>query len=194
MVFETSRDWECVSASKFAKIVAVSPVYLALVEQVGDLHFTHRSAHSGQAHEARFEGSQELLDELKSAHPQIFAEPMYPITDNHVPFTIPLIDPSMQPKKRKLYPMLSLEPEELQKQIKLLLESGRIVPSSSPYGAPILFTEKKGRGGLRMCTDYRSLNSNTVSDSWPLPRIDEMLARLKGARYFSKLDLREGYH
>ena len=45
-----------------------------------------------------------------------------------------------------------------------------------------------------MCTDYHSLNSNTVSDSWPLPRIDEMLARLKGARYFSKLDLREGYH
>ena len=90
--------------------------------------------------------------------------------------------------------MLSLELEELQKQIKLLLESGRIVPSSSPYGAPILFAEKKGGGGLRMCTDYWSLNSNTVSDSWPLPRIDEMLARLKGARYFSKLDLREGYH
>ena len=45
-----------------------------------------------------------------------------------------------------------------------------------------------------MCTDYHSLNSNTVSDSWPLPRIDEMLARLKGARFFSKLDLREGYH
>ena len=43
-----SRDWECVSASKFAKIAAVSPVYLALVEQVGDLNFTHRSAHGGQ--------------------------------------------------------------------------------------------------------------------------------------------------
>ena len=90
--------------------------------------------------------------------------------------------------------MSSLELDKLQKQIKLLLESGRIVPSNSPYGAPILFAEKKGGGGLRMCTDYRSLNSNTVSDSWPLPRIDEMLARLKGARHFSKLDLREGYH
>ena len=90
--------------------------------------------------------------------------------------------------------MLSLELEELQKQIKLLLESGRIVPSSSPYGAPILFAEKKGGGGLRMCTDYRSLNSNTASDSWPLPRIDEMLARLKWARFFSKLDFREGCH
>ena len=90
--------------------------------------------------------------------------------------------------------MSSLELEELQKQIKLLLESGRIVPSSSLYGAPILFAEKKDGGGLHMCTDYRSLNSNTVSDSWLLLRIDKMLARLKGAQFFSKLDLGEGYH
>ena len=75
-----------------------------------------------------------------------------------------------------------------------LLESGRIVPSSSPYGAPILFAEKKGGGGLHMCINYRSLNGNTITDSWPLPRIDEMLARLHGAKYFSKLDLRDGYH
>ena len=68
MVFETSRDWECVSASKFAKIAAVSPVYLALVEQVSDLNFTHWSAHGGQAHEAQFESYQEFLDELKTAH------------------------------------------------------------------------------------------------------------------------------
>ena len=95
MVFESARYWECVSASKFAKIVAVSLVYLALVEQVGDLNFTHRSAHDGQAHEARFEGSQELLVKLKTSHPSIFAEPEYPITDNCMPFTIPLIDPSM---------------------------------------------------------------------------------------------------
>ena len=111
-----------------------------------------------------------------------------------MPFTIPLIDPSVQPKKRKLYPMSSIELEELQKQIKLLLESGRIVPSSSPYGALILFAEKKGGGGLRMCIDYRSLNSNTVSDSWPLPQIDETLAQLKGVHFFSKFDLREDYH
>ena len=51
-----------------------------------------------------------------------------------------------------------------------------------------------GAGGLRMCTDYHLLNSNTVSDSWLLPKIDEMLARLKGARFFSKLDLKEGYN
>ena len=68
------------------------------------------------------------------------------------------------------------------------------MPSSSPYGAPILFAEKKGGGGLRMCTDCRLLNSYTVTDSWPLPVIDELLATLKGARVFSKLDLHNGYH
>ena len=75
-----------------------------------------------------------------------------------------------------------------------MLESGRIVPSSSPYGAPILFAEKKGGGGLCMCMDYWSLNSNTVIFSWSLLRIDKLLARLKGAKVFSKLDLRDGYH
>ena len=95
MVFESARAWECVSAKQFDKIARVSTVYLALEEQEGDLNFTHRSAHSGQAHEAKFEGSQELLDELKAAHPQIFAEPVYPITENHIPFTILLIDPSV---------------------------------------------------------------------------------------------------
>ena len=96
-MFELACDWECVSASKFAKIAAVSQVYLALVEQVGDLNFTHWSAHGGQAHEARFEGFQELLEELKTAHSLIFAELEYLVTDNRVPFTIPLIDPSVQP-------------------------------------------------------------------------------------------------
>ena len=70
-------------------------MYLALIEQVANLNFMHRSAHGGQAHEAKFEGSQELLDELKAAHPPIFTKPIYPITKNRTPFTIPLIDPSV---------------------------------------------------------------------------------------------------
>ena len=68
-MFESAHDRECVSASKFGNIAAVSTAYLVLVEQIGDLNFTHRSAHGGQAYEAWFEGSQELLDELKPAHP-----------------------------------------------------------------------------------------------------------------------------
>ena len=86
-----------------------------------------------------------------------------------------------------------MELTALKEQLDLFLEMDRIVPSSSPYGAPILFTKKKD-GKLRMCIDYRTLNKNTILDSYPLPRIDELLARLRGAKVFSKLDLRDGYH
>jgi len=88
----------------------------------------------------------------------------------------------------------SEELDALKKQIDEWIESGRIVPSASPYGHPVLFAEKKGGRGLRLCVDYCGLNANTVTDAWPLPRIDELLSRLKGAKIFSSLDLRDGYH
>ena len=102
-------------------------------------------------------------------------------------------DNTLDPPRKKLYPLDSDELSELKKAVDELLESGRIVHSSSPYGAPILFAKKKD-GRLRMCIDYRALNNNTVLDRYPLPRIDELLQRLDGAKVFSKLDLRDGYH
>ena len=92
-----------------------------------------------------------------------------------------------------MYPLDQVELAALKEQLDNLLASGRIVHSASPFGAPILFAKKKD-GGLRMCIDYRALNRNTVLDRYPLPRIDELLGRLKGAKVFSKLDLRDGYH
>ncbi len=74
------------------------------------------------------------------------------------------------------------------------MESGRIVHSHSPYGAPILFAKKKGTDKLRMCIDYRSLNKNTILDRYPLPRIDELFGRVRNCSFFSKLDLSDGYH
>ena len=68
MVFKIAHTWEFISA-KYDKIACISTVYLAMVEQVGDLNFTHWSAHGGQAHEAKLESAQELLDKLKAAHP-----------------------------------------------------------------------------------------------------------------------------
>ena len=76
----------------------------------------------------------------------MFDEPQYPITANRTPFTIELVDPALPPKCRKLYPMSSLELDKLRSQIKMLVESGRIVLSLSPYSAPMLFAEKKGGG------------------------------------------------
>ena len=91
-----------------------------------------------------------------------------------------------------IYRMSPLELGELRKQLDDLLEKGFIKPSKSPFGAPILFVHKKD-GGLRMCIDYRALNKITVKNRYPIPRIDDLLDQLNGAKVFSKLDLASGY-
>ena len=82
--------------------------------------------------------------------------------------------------------MFRLSPKELKEvegQVKELLKRGLIEPSSSPYGAPVLFVGKKD-GSLRMCIDYRALNKITVKNKYPLPRIDQLLDSLSGAKVF----------
>jgi hypothetical protein len=74
-----------------------------------------------------------------------------------------------------------------------LQEAGYIRSSSSPWGAPILFVQKKD-GSQRMCVDYRSLNDVTIKNKYPLHRIEDLIDQMIGARVFSKIDLRTGYH
>ena len=97
------------------------------------------------------------------------------------------------PTSKPAYRLSPKEKEEVQRQVKELLGSGLIRPSQSPFGAPVLFVQKKD-GTLRMCIDYRVLNAITVKDKFPLPRIDDLFDKLNGARHFSSLDLRSGYH
>ena len=97
------------------------------------------------------------------------------------------------PPNKPPYRLSPKEHEELQAQIDDLLAQGHIRPSSSPYGAPVLFVPKKD-GRWRMCVDYRALNKQTVRDRYPLPRIDDLLDRLGKARHFTTLDLASGYH
>ena len=74
-----------------------------------------------------------------------------------------------------------------------LLEKEYIRPSASLWGSPVLFVKKKD-GSMRMCIDCRSLNAVTIKNKYPLPRIDDLLDQLKNVKYFSKIDLRSGYH
>jgi hypothetical protein len=82
---------------------------------------------------------------------------------------------------------------ELKKQIEELLEKGFIHPSSSPWGAPVLFVNKKD-GSRRMRVDYRNLNEVTIKNKYLLPRIEDLFYQMRGAKVFSKIDLRSGYH
>ncbi|GKB29210.1 putative reverse transcriptase domain-containing protein, partial [Tanacetum coccineum] len=84
-------------------------------------------------------------------------------------------------------------PEELSGQLKELQDKDFIRPSSSPWGALVLFVKKKD-GSFRMCIDYRELNKLTIKNRYPLPRIDDLFDQLQESQYFSKIDLRSGYH
>jgi hypothetical protein len=89
--------------------------------------------------------------------------------------------------------MLVNELVELKKQIAELQSKGFIRPSSSPWGAPVLFVEKKN-GTQQMCVDYRLLNEVTIKNKYPLRRIEDLFDQMKGASVFLKIDLRSGYH
>ncbi|GBG71210.1 hypothetical protein CBR_g8513 [Chara braunii] len=103
------------------------------------------------------------------------------------------IEPGSRTPKGAAYMMSPGELEELRKQLDKLLEKGWIRPNSSPFGAPVLFVPEK-EGEFRMCIDYKGLNAITVKNAEPLPRIDDLLDRVQGCKYFSKIDLKSGYH
>ncbi|GJU42932.1 putative reverse transcriptase domain-containing protein [Tanacetum coccineum] len=97
------------------------------------------------------------------------------------------------PVARAPYRLAPSELKELSEQLQELSDKGFIRPSSSPWGAPVLFVKKKD-GSFRMCIDYRELNKLTVKNRYPLLRIDDLFDQLQGSSIYSKIDLRSGYH
>ncbi|GJR28697.1 putative reverse transcriptase domain-containing protein [Tanacetum coccineum] len=109
-----------------------------------------------------------------------------------VEFRIDLV-PGATPVARAPYRLAPSEMKELAEQLQELTDKGFIRPSSSPWGAPVLFVKKKD-GSFRMCIDYKELNKLTVKNRYPLPRIDDLFDQLQGSSIYSKIDLRSGYH
>ncbi|GJY25843.1 putative reverse transcriptase domain-containing protein [Tanacetum coccineum] len=95
--------------------------------------------------------------------------------------------------RRAPYRLATSEMKELSDKPQELSDKGFIRPSSSPWGAPVLFVKKKD-GSFRMCIDYRELNKLTVKNRYPLPRIDDLFDQLQGSSVYSKIDMRSGYH
>jgi hypothetical protein len=122
-------------------------------------------------------------------YPGVFPEELPGMApDRDIEFSIELL-PGTAPISKRAYQMDVKDLIELKKQIEELLEKGFIHSSSSPWGAPVLFVNKKD-GSRRMCVDYRSLNEVTIKNMYPLPRIQDLFDQMRGATIFSKIDLR----
>ncbi|GJY74265.1 putative reverse transcriptase domain-containing protein [Tanacetum coccineum] len=125
--------------------------------------------------------------------PEVFPEDLSGLPPTRqVEFQIDLI-PGAAPVARAPYRLAPSEMKELSEQLKELSDKGFIRPSSSPWGALVLFVKKKD-GSFRMCIDYRELNKLTVKNRYPLLRIDDLFDQLQGSSVYSKIDLRSGYH
>jgi hypothetical protein len=158
---------------------------------IGQLLLVNVFSPDGTKHASGYDkpGIRQLIEEFADIFEEI--PPGLPPKRN-ITHSIPLI-PGSKPVCKQMYRLSPSEKLEVEAKIKLALEKGWIEPSTSPWGAPILFVPKKG-GGLRMCVDYRALNKATVKNKYPLPNIDDLLDCLQGAKYFSNLDFADGYH
>ncbi|XP_017442721.2 uncharacterized protein LOC108347805 [Vigna angularis] len=129
---------------------------------------------------------------LLQNYAQVFQMPSgLPPTRDH-DHSIPLLE-GVQPVKIKPYRYPHSQKAQIESMIQQMLDDGIIQPSKSPFSSPILLVKKKD-DTWRFCTDYRALNALTVKDCFPIPTVDELLDELHGSQYFSKLDLRSGYH
>jgi hypothetical protein len=166
-------------AVKLTKMDGTSVEFVAMVRSKPDGKLNHTKAIS-------VEDIRVVQD-----YPDVFLKelPGMPL-DRDIWFLIELI-PGTPPISKRLYRMPVNELVELKKQIVKLQAKGFIRPSSSPWGAPVLFVEKKDETQW-MCIDYRSLNEVTIKNKYPLPRIEDLFDQMKGASIFSKIDLRSG--
>lgn len=171
---------------RFSKISRGEVIYLVTAENVDKSEMTSRSDETAAGYGS---GLPEAYREFTSVFSEVEAGLLPEGTTEH---EIKLAE-GTSPPHGPLYPLSSKELDVLRKYLEEMQQRGWIRESTSPAGAPVLFVRKPD-GSLRLCVDYRGLNAITMKNRYPLPRIDEMLDRLVGAKYFTKLDLRDAYH
>ncbi|KAJ3687882.1 hypothetical protein LUZ61_017046 [Rhynchospora tenuis] len=188
---------------KEEKTSKVQPV--SRVHHSSRVHPTPRVQPSSQVHSAlqlHSASQTEVHSDSKPVHPElsavleqyqaIFEEPTALPPRRAIDHAVPLL-PDSKPINQRPYRYSYFQKVEIEKIVTEFLKNQLIQPSSSPFASPVLLVKKKD-GTWRMCIDYRQLNSITVKNKYPIPVIDDLLDELKGARVFSKIDLRSAYH
>lgn len=138
------------------------------------------------------ENQQNQIDKILKEYHNVFTPPVGVPTHCQVKHSIDLIPGTPLPHE-PIYRRSVLENNEIKRQIQELIQKGHIRPSASPCGSPIVLAKKKD-GTWRLCIDYRALNKISVKNRYPIPRIDDLLDQLRGAKFFTKVDLKSGYH
>jgi hypothetical protein len=132
------------------------------------------------------------VDEIMEEYRYIFSSPIRVPTHYQVKHPIDLTPDAPLPNG-PIYHRSLMENDEIKHQIQEFLQKGHIIPNSFPCGSPIVLVQKK-YGTWRLYIDYRELKKITVRNRYPIPRIDDLLDQLKGAKLFNKIDLKSGYH
>lgn len=129
---------------------------------------------------------------VSEANRSIFKVPKSLPSHQEINHTI-LLQPNVQPVNVRPYSYPYYQKNEIEKLVQEMLDQEIIRPSTSPFSSPVLLVRKRD-GTFRFCVDYKALNAVTIKDKFPIPTIDELLDELGGAKVFTKLDLRAGYH
>jgi Reverse transcriptase (RNA-dependent DNA polymerase)/Aspartyl protease len=189
-VAEVSAHANVITAAKTAKLLAMPRVgraaFTVIVRDKDSIEQPSSPAEESPA--------QTRVSDMLERYSDVFESPseVESTLGGFTPSCIP-VPPDALPPNRPAFRLSRREREEVEAQVKDGLEKGWIAPSASSYGAPVLFVPKPD-GSMRMCIDYRALNNITLKNKYPLPRIDDLLDNLSGAKHFSSLDLTSGYH
>jgi hypothetical protein len=135
---------------------------------------------------------QPFIQNLLDTYQDVFQDPQTLPPPRSYDHAIPLT-PRAVPVNARPYHYSSQHKTKIEDQVKQLLQSGFITHSHRPFASPVLLVKKKD-GTWRFCVDYRKLNDLTIKNRFPMPIIDEILDELAGATYFTKLDMKSGYH